>query len=193
MKDSYRRREFLQRLAMMGGAFSVGTGLIRQNVSHPVPLAKRILGRTGAKVPVLGIGLGPLGIAKFSPRELQSVVETAIEEWGSPLLVDVQWDYGDAETDIAPLLKKRRADIFIVTKTWEQEKRKVIASVEESLRRLGVDRAAAVLMNNIGLLDLNLMFKPDGALAGLQDLRKRGLIRYVGVSGQLLTRAFVRP
>lgn len=192
MKDSYRRREFLQRLAMMGGALSVGTGLIRQNVSHPVPLAKRILGRTGAKVSILGIGLGPLGIAKFSPQELQSVVETAIEEWGSPLLVDVQWDYGDAETYIAPLLKKRRADIFIVTKTWEQEKPKVIASVEDSLRRLGVDRADAVLMNNIGLLDLDRMFKPDGALAGLQDLRKRGLIRYVGVSGHMLTRAFVR-
>ena len=192
MEDSRRRREFLQRLAMMGGAFSVGTGLIRQHVSHPVPLAKRILGRTGAKVPVLGIGLGPLGIAKFSPQELQGVVETAIEEWGSPLLVDVQWDYGDAETDIAPLLKKRRADIFIVAKTWEQEKPKVIASVEDSLRRLGIDRVDAVLMNNIGLLDLDRMFKPDGALAGLQDLRRRGLIRYMGVSGHMLTRAFVR-
>jgi len=47
-------------------------------------------------------------------------------------------------------------------------------------------------MNNIDLLDLDRMFKSDGALAGLQDLRKRGLIRHVGVSGHMLTRAFVR-
>jgi len=192
MKDSCSRREFMQRLAMMGGALTVGTGPIRQNAFQSVPVPKRILGRTGAKVPVLGMGLGPLGIAKFSPQELQGVVEAAIEDWGSPVVVDVQWNYGDAETYVAPLLKKRRADIFIVTKTWEQEKPKVITSVEDSLRRLGVDWADAVLMNNIGLLDLDRMFKPEGALAGLQDLRKRGLVRYVGISGHMLTRAFVR-
>lgn len=192
MKDSCSRREFMQRLAMMGGALTVGTGPIGQTPFRSVPLAKRILGRTGAKVPVLGIGLGPLGIAKFSPQEVQAVVEAAIQDWGSPVVVDVQWDYGDAETYIAPLLKKRRADIFIVTKTWEQEKPKVIASVEKSLRRLSVDQVDAVLMNNIGLLDLDRMFKPDGALAGLKDLRKRGLARYLGISGHMLTRAFVR-
>lgn len=192
MEDSYSRRTFMQRLAMLGGVLTGGPCPIRQNAFQSVPLPKRILGRTGVKVSVLGIGLGPLGIAKFSPQELRDAVEAAIEDWGSPVVVDVQWDYGDAEIHVAPLLKKRRADIFIVTKTWEQEKPKVIASVEDSLRRLGVDRADAVLMNNIGLLDLDRMFKPDGALAGLQDLRKRGLIRYMGVSGHMLTRAFVR-
>ena len=192
MEDSHNRREFLHRLAVLGGAVAFGKGALKQDASPAVPLPKRILGPTGVNIPVLGLGLGPLGIANFPPEELQAVVEAAIEDWGGPVLVDVQWDYGEAETNLAPLLKKRRADIFIVTKTAKQEQAKVVASIEESLRRLGIESADAVLLNNIGLLDLERLFKPGGALAGLQEVRKRGLTRYLGLSGHMLTRAFVR-
>jgi predicted aldo/keto reductase-like oxidoreductase len=192
MENPHNRREFLHRLAVMGGAVAFGTAVSKQGGSPSVPLPKRILGRTGVSIPVLGLGLGPLGIADFGPEELQAVVEAAIEDWGGPLLVDVQWDYGEAETSLAPLLKKRRADIFIVTKTLEQEKGQVVASIEGSLGRLGIESADAVLLNNIGLLDLERLYTPDGALAGLREARKRGLVRYVGVSGHMLTQAFVR-
>jgi predicted aldo/keto reductase-like oxidoreductase len=192
MKDSYNRREFLHRLAVLSGGFAAGRRASGQEARPPVPLAKRVLGRTGAKIPVLGLGLGPLGIANFPPEKLQAVVEAAIEDWGSPVLVDVQWDYGQAEINLAPLLKKRRTDIFMVTKTWEQQQEKVIASIEESLRRLAIESVDAVLLNNIGLFDLERLFKPGGALAGLQDLRKRGLVRHLGLSGHMLTRAFIR-
>jgi len=192
MEDPHNRREFLQRLAVLGGAVAFGTAAPKQDASPAVPLPKRTLGRTGINIPVLGLGLGPLGIANFPPEELQAVVETAIEDWGGPVLVDVQWDYGEAETNLAPLLKKRRADIFIIMKTAKQEQAQVVASIEESLGRLGIESADAVLLNNIGLLDLERLFKPGGALAGLQEARKRGLARYLGVSGHMLTQAFVR-
>jgi predicted aldo/keto reductase-like oxidoreductase len=192
MDNPHNRREFLQRLAVLGGAAAFGTGAMKRDSSPSDPLPKRTLGRTGVNLPVLGLGLGPLGNANFPPEELQATVEAAIEDWGSPLLVDVQWDYGQAEVNLAPLLKKRRSDIFIVTKTLKEEKTQVVSSIEASLRRLGIESADAVLLNNIGLLDLDRMFKPGGALDGLEEARKRGLARYVGVSGHMLTRAFVR-
>ena len=192
MDSTHNRRGFLQRLAVLGGAAAFGTSDSKQDVFAAAPLPKRILGRTGVNLPVLGLGLGPLGIANFPPEELQAVAEAAIEDWGGPLLVDVQWDYGQAEVKLAPLLRKRRAGIFIVTKTLKEEQAQVVSSIEESLQRLGVDSVDAVLLNNIGLLDLDRMFKPGGALAGLQELRKRGLTRYLGVSGHMMTRAFVR-
>jgi len=192
MENSHNRREFFHRLAVLGGAVAFGPAAPKQDASPAGPLPKRILGRTGVNIPVLGLGLGPLGIANFPPEELQAVVEAAIEDWGGPVLVDVQWDYGEAETNLAPLLKKRRADVFLVTKTAKQEQAQVVASIEESLGRLGIESADAVLLNNIGLLDLERLFKPGGALAGLQEVRKRGLARYLGLSGHMLTRAFIR-
>ena len=192
IKKPHNRREFLHRLAVLGGAAALGRAALKQEASPIVPLPRRILGRTGSNIPVLGLGLGPLGIANFPPEELQAVVEAAIVDWGGPVLVDVQWDYGEAEVNLAPLLRKRRADIFIVTKTAQQQQTEVVASIEGSLRRLGIESADAVLLNNIGLFDLERLFKPGGALAGLQELRKRGLARHLGISGHMLTRAFVR-
>lgn len=192
MKDSFNRREFLQRLVFLGGAVATQAKALGQGALPAVPLPKRVLGRTGAKIPVLGLGLGPLGIANFPPEELQAVVDAAIENWGSPVLVDVQWNYGQAEFNLAPLLKKRRADIFMVTKTCEQEQDKVVASIEESLQRLGIQSVDAILLNNIGQFDLERLAKPGGALAGLKILRKRGLVRHLGLSGHMLTRAFIQ-
>ena len=121
MKKSCNRREFMHQLAMAGSALAVLTEFWQSKGLAGYPLPKRTLGRTGVEISVLGLGLGPLGIAKFSPEELQAVVGAALDDWGGPVLVDAQWDYGEAELYIAPLLKKRRADIFIIIKTWEQE------------------------------------------------------------------------
>lgn len=82
MKDPHDRREFLHRLAVLGGAVALGTGAPARCASPAVPLPKRILGRTGVNIPALGLGLGPLGIADFPPEDLQAVVEAAIEDWG---------------------------------------------------------------------------------------------------------------
>lgn len=161
MENPHNRREFLHRLAVLGGAvaFDKSAPGWTHSASPAGPLPKRILGRTGANLPVLGLGLGPLGIADFPPEELQAVVEAAIEYWGGPVLVDVQWDYGEAEARLASLLKKRRGDIFPIIKTGKQEKTQVVASVEGSLGRLGVGSGDAVLLNNIGLLIYsNLVF-----------------------------------
>lgn len=192
MKNPCNRREFLYRLAALGGALAPRTDVRRLDGLVAAPLPKRVLGRTGVEISVLGLGLGPLGIAKFSAEELQAVVEAALDDWGGPVVVDAQWDYGEAELYLGPLLRKRRADIFIVIKTWEQEKSKVVTSIEKSIGRIGVKNADAVLLNNIGLLDLERMFKPGGALAGLREIQKRGLAKHIGLSGHMLTRAFIR-
>jgi len=192
MKKSCNRREFMHRLAVLGGALAVRTETRPSKLLAGDPLPKRVLGRTGVNIPVLGLGLGPLGIAKFSAEELQAVVEASVEDWGGPVLVDAQWDYGEAELYLAPLLKKRRADIFIVIKTWEQETAKVVASIEKSIRRLGVESADAALLNNIGLMDQERLLKPGGALAGLHEIQKRGLVKHIGVSGHMRTKAFIR-
>lgn len=135
MEGSCNRREFLHRLALFGGALAVSRSAPREHLIPAEPLPKRVLGRTGARIPVLGLGLGPLGIAGFSPEELQAVVEASLEDWGTPVLVDVQWNYGDAEIHLAPLLKRRRTDIFIVIKTWEQEQFQALMKRGESLAK----------------------------------------------------------
>ena len=191
MSDRYTRREFVGTIAQAAGAVAVATTVAAQAYTTDRSLPQRRLGRTGAQVSVLGLGMGPLGIADYSAAETHTVVRAALDEWGGPVYVDVQPDYGEAERYLAPVIRERREDVFIVTKTWEQNRAGALASVQESVRRLEVEYVDAVLLNNIGFFDLEQLFTRDGALAGLRDAQAAGLVRYVGLSGHMGRDRFV--
>ena len=192
MDDPRSRREFFTAAAkatasaMLAG--SVGRTLAE--ASQPGLLPRRTLGRTGVEVAIIGLGLAPLGMAGFSPQEFQAVVEAAIAEGVSYL--DMQPNYGEAESLLAPVLRKNRDRLFVVTKTWEQSKQDVMGSIAGSLERLGVPFIDAVLLNNIGGYDLKALFGADGAMAGLREARRRGQVRFLGLSGHYRPGYFVR-
>ncbi len=147
------------------------------------PLPERVLGRTGVKVSPLGLGMGPLGLAGYGPLEVRAVVEAALAEFGGRVLVDTSPGYGEAERYLAPLLADFRDRIFVTTKICEETRDRMLAAIEESRRRLGVETIDAVLLNNAGMFDLARIVASDGALAGLNEARERGMTRYVGLSG----------
>ena len=192
MSHRWTRRQFLERMAHVGAATTVAMTVGYRPVLGTSALPQRTLGRTGAKISILGLGLGPLGIANYSPAEVEKIVTAALDLWGGVVYLDVQPDYGDAEQNLAPLLLRRRQDIFIATKTWEQSESAVMASVQDSLRRLKVSRVDAVLLNNIGMFDFERLFRPKGALAGLKKAQKHGLVRYIGISGHMGTSALAQ-
>lgn len=185
MDESYTRREFLGKTARMTGAVMLAGSAAGQPVaaSQPGTLPQRRLGRTGVPVSVLGIGLAPLGMANYPPEEFRAVVQAALDEGVN--YFDVQPNYGEAESYLAPLLWQHRERLFLVTKTWEQDKEGVLESVAGSLRRLGVASVDAVLLNNIGDYDLSRLSRPDGALAGLKEAQRRGQVRFFGLSGHI--------
>ncbi|OFV83773.1 MAG: hypothetical protein A2620_00535 [Acidobacteria bacterium RIFCSPHIGHO2_01_FULL_67_28] len=188
MTERYTRREFLGTVAQVTGTLAAATLL--PQAAGATPLPQRVLGRTGTRVSILGLGFGPLGLAPYSPAELLAVAEAALDEGVS--YFDLQPDYGEAERHLAPLLQRRRRDVFLVTKTWEPTRAAALASLEESLRRLQVEYLDAVLLNNVGLLDLGQLLAPDGAVAGLKEAQKKGLVRFLGVSGHMRAAAILR-
>jgi aryl-alcohol dehydrogenase-like predicted oxidoreductase len=105
---------------------------------------------------------------------------------------DMQPDYGDAELYLAPIIRRHRDGLFLVTKTGEKSKTGVLESVRGSLDRLGVDRIDAVMLNNIGDYRLDEVFGKEGALAGLMEARRRGQARSFGISGHYQPEHFAR-
>ena len=77
-------------------------------------LPTRVLGRTKARVPVLGFGLAPLGSDRTSFAEAERIVRGAIDLGVTYL--DVSPDYGDAEAKLKAPLQGRRERVFLVTK-----------------------------------------------------------------------------
>lgn len=177
------------RLAQMTGILATSALVSCKKNMQKNTLPKRILGRTGVRVSMIGLGLGPLGLGGYTKKELQQGVKAAIEEGIG--LFDMQPDYGNSESWIAPVIKDCQDEVFLMTKTWEQSKEKVIAQIQESARRLNVECIDAVLINNIGKFDLKTIFGTNGTLAGLKAAQKQGLVRFIGVSGHTGVDSFV--
>jgi len=192
MSDLHSRRDFFATAVQVAGSalLAGGVGQKLAEASAGGPLPRRKLGRTGVEVPIIGLGLASLGMARYSRDEFRTVVQAALDE--GVTYFDMQPNYGEAERFLAPMLRQGRDRLFLVTKTWEKTRQGVLDSIRGSLERLSVSFVDAVLLNNIGGYDLKALFGADGALAGLREARRRGQVRFLGLSGHYRPGHFVR-
>ena len=158
----------------------------------------RPLGSTGLHVSPLGLGTVKFGRnrgVKYprafelpSDREALALLEVA---WDLGInLLDTAPAYGESEERLGRLLRRCRRDWVVVTKVGEEFDDGVSrfdfsaaatrASVERSLRRLGVEALDAVLIHSNGE-DLAILER-EGVLPALLDLKRAGLVRAVGMS-----------
>lgn len=187
------RREFLKEAAVtVGGAAALGWSSEESALaaSPPSPLPHRILGRTKERVPILGFGLAPLGSDGTPFKEAEALLHHALDQGVTYL--DVSPDYGNAEDKLKNVMKTRREGVFLVTKVNPdaQDREGVQRQLERSLRRTGTDRIDAVHVHNLGDFDMDRLFTKDGAIAGLKEARKRGLCRFIGISGHMRPHRF---
>ena len=158
----------------------------------------RALGATGLRDSALSLGTVKLGrnqgVKYPQPFELPSDQQALA-------LLELAWDlginlhdtapaYGLSEERLGRLLRQCRRDWVIVTKVGEAFQNgqsqfdfsaaATRASIERSLRRLGVAALDAVLIHSSG--DDLAILEQQEALPTLLDLQQAGLIRAVGMS-----------
>lgn len=190
MAYACNRREFLRRVA--GGIALAGVSGWRSPLrAAEASLPRRPVGRTGFSSSVLGIGLAPLGIPHADAKTFETVVHAALDAGIN--YVDVAPNYGNAEERLGPILSKRREGLFLVTKVEEPSREGAVRQVENSLRRMRTDVVDAVHLHNIGDFDPAVVYSKEGALEGLKECRKRGLLRFIGVSGHMRPQRFLEP
>ena len=156
-KKPLRRRRLLLAGAatVAAGAAGVGAWQIRKN--RPLPPARvsvdpndagfyRTLGRTGLKVSAIGIGAGSL--ERVDP--ILRAVDSGLN------YIDTAVCYGDSELVIARALQARPGlrDKLIIASKWDPSantsKAKILASLDNSLKRLGVDMIDIMQLHWLG-------------------------------------------
>ena len=198
MATELGRREFLRRAGpSAAGAGALLTGAARAVESAtaaaaavvPGKLPSRRLGRLGIDMPVLGFGSAPMGHALYEAAPFEAVVDAALD--AGVRYVDTAPIYDVAEMRLAPVLARRRQDIFLVTKTWAKSRTAALQSLEASLRRLQVDSVDLCHIHNVGSYSRDEAVGPDGCLAGLREAKRRGWIRHIGCTGHSNVANFV--
>lgn len=192
------RREFLRDTTLVAaGTAAAASALGGVPLAGSVP--KRVLGRTGERVSIIGYGLAPLGSDGSTPEHVTRTLTHALEQGVNyfdvaPVYGNDDQRYGNAETKMRSFLKAHRKDIYLVSKAnaSQQDRAGMQRQVEKSLQRLGIEHLDLVHIHNLGDFDMERLFAEDGALAGLREAKKRGLIRHIGVSGHSRPNRFAR-
>jgi aryl-alcohol dehydrogenase-like predicted oxidoreductase len=173
------RREFLA--ATAAGAVAAGASA---GPAAPAKLPQKKLGNTGVTVPAVGLGTAPAG---FLPEKDAVALYHACMDAGVTYLdtAPALGGYGDAQKFLAPVLKERRDEAFVVTKCFEPDGEKALALLKSNLRELGIDRADLVYAHSIGADEMppEKVFGKGGVCEALTKAKKDGLTRFVGVSG----------
>ncbi|MCY1196948.1 putative oxidoreductase [compost metagenome] len=170
------RRRFLQTAA---GAALIGPSWAARALSQPGPMLARTIPSTREALPVIGLGTAdtfnvpPGDAAAMAP--LAQVLDAFLQAGGT--LIDTAPSYGQAEAVTGALLARGgglRPRTFLATKVSTQGHESAMRQLRQSQKALGSDKLDLVQVHN--LIDT------ANQLALLRDLKRQGVIRYVGIT-----------
>lgn len=176
-----RRRDFLGRAASAGAGLVILAGPLSVAEPGSEPLPTRVLGRTKARVTILGLGTAPAGEGPVGVQECAKIFGEVIDR--GVTYVDTARSYGTAEEALSLILPRRRDKLFLVTKCWTDSGAQAQKLLETSLRTLKVDYVDLVHIHNMGNKDPQKVLAKDGILEYLLKQKEAGKLRFIGLSG----------
>lgn len=148
-------------------------------------MEKRLLGRTGMEVTVLGFGGAEIGFESAPLATVQRLLDSALDAGLN--VIDTAECYGDSEALIGQAAAGRRQDFYLFTKCghasgfdrpdWDLEM--LEQSIDRSLQRLRTDYVDLIQLHSCGA---DLLRQGD-VIAVLQRARDAGKARFIGYSG----------
>jgi aryl-alcohol dehydrogenase-like predicted oxidoreductase len=199
------RRDFLK----TGGV--VAAGLLANSVAPtsasaaalpPLPanpntlaaMPTRNLGKTGYKVGIFSLG-GQAAIEKHDNFDVAvPIIERALDLGVN--YIDTSSIYGGperwSEQYVGRVMKTRRSEVFLATKTKERTRDGSLRMIEKSLTLLNTDHIDLWQLHDIGLPeDVNAVFAPDGAMKALLEMKQQKVVRFLGVTGHYRPEALI--
>jgi predicted aldo/keto reductase-like oxidoreductase len=179
------RREFLARTTATLATAGALPGLAAAADKEKAPFPTRVLGRTGASVPILAFGCGSRFLMYEEESAALAVLERALAL--GVRYLDTAIDYGDgkSESRVGQLMKTRRNDVFLATKIPTRARTRDLAlkEVEASLKRLQTDHVDLLHVHSLGdAADLAAITAKDGVLQAVYELRSQKVARFAGIT-----------
>ncbi len=147
-------------------------------------LPQRPLGKTGVHVPIIGYGTAPLG--KIEPDEPSKTKAVKLLNLAIDLgitYLDTSPDYG-SQPKLGEVMKTRRDEVFLATKINKRKRNEVLEEIRQNLKELQTDHVDLVQIHAVNVMaDLEAALAPDGAIPALEEARRQGLTRFVGITG----------
>ncbi len=198
------RRNFLK----SGGAIAAGLlarGTISANAATNLPslpvnprtqgaMPTRNLGKTGYKIGIFSLG----GQAALEhPNNFDNavpIINRALDLGVN--YIDTSSIYGGpnrwSEQYVGQVMKTRRNEAFLATKTKERTRDGSMRMIEKSLQLLNTDHVDLWQLHDIGLPeDVDAIWAKGGAMEALQEMKEQKVVRFLGVTGHYRPEALI--
>jgi aryl-alcohol dehydrogenase-like predicted oxidoreductase len=188
--DRISRRRFVR--TVVGGAAAAtlignGTGSIEtfartlgQNDDMPL----RPLGKMGYNAKIFSLGGQATLEEAGRDAEADAIINRAIDLGVNYIDTARVYGKGVSETYMGKVMKNRRKEVFLASKTRERSYDGSMRSLEESLTALQTDHLDLWQLHNIRTQeDLDQIFAKDGAVKALEKARDQKMVRFLGITG----------
>ncbi len=146
----------------------------------------RNLGKTGYKVGIFSLG-GQAALEKANNEAAAvPIIEKALDLGVN--YIDTSSIYGGpdrwSEQYVGKVMKHRRGQAFLATKTKERTRDGSMRMIETSLKLLQTDHVDLWQLHDIGTMtDINEIFAKGGAMEALLEARDQKIVRHLGITG----------
>ncbi|HKM81206.1 MAG TPA: aldo/keto reductase [Candidatus Acidoferrum sp.] len=154
----------------------------------------RNLGKTGYKVGIFSLG-GQAALEKANNFDIAvPIIERALDLGVN--YIDTSSIYGGperwSEQYVGRVMKTRRKDAFLATKTKERTRDGSLRMIERSLTLLNTDHVDLWQLHDIGLPeDVSAIFGKGGAMEALLQMQEQKVVRFLGVTGHYRPEALI--
>lgn len=188
---SLSRRDVIKTGAAAAVATAVPAAL--NALSPSAKVHQRPLGKTGWKASIYALGTAEVPDIPSTVRAVHALLDGGVN------YLDTAPSYQGTRSEraLGEVMKTRRKEVFLATKTLARDADGAYREVKESLERLQtrqIDTLQIHAVNDFGALDQVL--GKGGAAEGLERAKKEGLIRFIGITGhtrpEVISRALDR-
>ena len=175
------RRQFLASACGAAAASLIGDQLMSQETQPSQPAAsamlKRAIPSTGETIPCIGMGTWQTFDVRGDRAALAPLREVlkAFSAAGGRV-VDSSPMYGAAESVVGDLTAELhlRDKLFMATKVWTHGRDQGVRQIEESLRRMRVERMDLMQIHNLADVETHTRT--------LKDMKEAERVRYIGIT-----------
>jgi predicted aldo/keto reductase-like oxidoreductase len=172
------RRSFLESVPLLAAQAALAA-----ETDKKTGMPTRVLGKTGARVSVLGFGCGSRLLSYSDEAKAAEALNRGIELGITYLDTAFGYGSGKSESWVGGVIKGRRQGLWITTKVQDRKADAAMRTVEGSLKRLGTDRIDLIHIHGLGdAADLAQAEANDGVLKALYKLREQKVTRFIGVT-----------
>jgi len=185
MKTSMTRRQYLSLTAAATVGATLGACHINSLQKEKPTVQKRILGRTGVEVPIIGFGTGSLFQRAYQNRDDEAVqllnhaADLGITWFDTAHIYGIE---GWSEKTVGRVLKTRRKEIFVTTKIRGNKYDEIMRQLEISLKRLQTDYIDLLHVHWLRPDEVDILGEKGYSVETYYKLREQKVVRFIGVS-----------